>query len=451
MCIKNKKKMEIWKDVPDYDNYEISNLANIRNKKTKYLFKSKSPKQRYIQILLSKNNKNKSVALHRLVAQVFIENPENKSDVNHIDGNKRNNSVENLEWVTHSENMIHASKSGLTSTTNSQCEELELLDENNNIIKTFRTQNDAAIYFGINQEAISRIVNKQGSGTKKYKQIIMKKDNVLINTFNTNKKVGEYFGRATSIICNVLQGKMSHSKTKDYTFEIITDIPKIRKKIIERDLNEIWKDIPNYPNHQISNLGCLQNKITKKYIQGSDDGRYMRISFVRNDSHHAIHRLVAQVFIENPDNKPFVNHIDSNTYNNASNNLEWVTQSENMLHSLKSGLNPNAIKIIQYDIDGKELKIWDSLRQIEKHLNILHSTISSYCGKKQLVNNEFIFRFENSPLNLNDLPEYLKERRIVHLDGRIRVTQFNLNNIKIKDWSSISDASRNLKIDAGSI
>ena len=98
------------------------------------------------------------------------------------------------------------------------------------------------------------------------------------------------------------------------------------------------------------------------------------------------------------------NYID----NNAANNLEWVTQSENMLHSLKSGLNPTAIRIIQYDIDGKELKIWDSIKQIEKHLNISQHTISSYCGKKQLVNNEFIFTFENSPLDLNNLPEYLK-------------------------------------------
>jgi len=177
----------------------------------------------------------------------------------------------------------------------------------------------------------------------------------------------------------------------------------------------------------------------------------MRISFIRNDSQHAIHRLVAQVFIENPENKPYVNHIDSNTYNNAVSNLEWVTQSENMLHSLDSGLNVSAKKVIQYDIDGKELKIWNSIHQIEKHLNISQQTISRHCNKKQLVNNKFIFTYESSPLDLRDLPEYLKERKIVHLDGRVKVTQFNLNNIKIKEWDSISDASKTLKIDPSSI
>jgi hypothetical protein len=412
--------MEIWKDISGYGNYEVSNLANIRNKTTNYVFKSKSPKQRYIQILLPKNNQNKSCALHRLVAQEFVENLENKPYVNHIDGNKRNNIASNLEWVTQSENMEHAFKTGLTSNTNSHCEEIELLDKNDTIIKTFRTQNDAAIYFGINQEEISRILTEKKAGTKKYKQIIMKKDEFLIKIFNKNIEIANYFHLNDSTICSILKGKLNHKKTKDYTFEIITDIPKIRKKKIIVFNDEIWKDIPNYPDYQISNLGHLQNKITKKYIKGSNDGRYMRISFVRNDSQHAIHRLVAQVFIENLDNKPFVNHIDSNTYNNASSNLEWVTQSENMKHSLQSGNNKTAKKIIQYDKDGNQLKIWDSIKQIEKDLDIKHQTICNYCQKKEIYNCKFIFRFENEPLDINDLAEYLKKLKIVDKNGRIK-------------------------------
>ena len=69
----------------------------------------------YKKVELVKNGQRKSIRVHRLVAQAFIPNPENKLEVNHIDGNKTNNHVENLEWVTSSENTIHAYTTKLSS------------------------------------------------------------------------------------------------------------------------------------------------------------------------------------------------------------------------------------------------------------------------------------------------------------------------------------------------
>lgn len=67
----------------------------------------------YPTVVLRKNKKPRTIAVHRLVAMAFIENPENKSHVNHIDGDKTNNDYRNLEWVTPSENVLHAYKTGL--------------------------------------------------------------------------------------------------------------------------------------------------------------------------------------------------------------------------------------------------------------------------------------------------------------------------------------------------
>jgi len=101
--------------------------------------------------------------------------------------------------------------------------------------------------------------------------------------------------------------------------------------------NEIWKPITDYP-YEISSLGRVRNKqgkILKTYIQNSG---YEQIKF--RGVHKQIHRLVAEAFIPNPMCKTLVNHIDGNKLNNTVDNLEWVTNSENIIHARRTGLNP---------------------------------------------------------------------------------------------------------------
>lgn len=105
--------MEIFKIIEDYPNYEVSNLGNVRNKKTGKVLKPDKTIKGYLRVNFLKDGKLKHYLVHRLVATVFIPNPENKPQVNHIDGDKTNNQVENLEWNTYSENLKHAFRTGL--------------------------------------------------------------------------------------------------------------------------------------------------------------------------------------------------------------------------------------------------------------------------------------------------------------------------------------------------
>lgn len=115
---------EEWKQIEGFEFYYVSNLGRVKStrrwsgtkfyNREKIMSLHKHKTKGYIYVSISKNNKNYNLRVHRLVALAFISNPKNKLQVNHIDGNKENNCVNNLEWVTNKENIIHAWENGLS-------------------------------------------------------------------------------------------------------------------------------------------------------------------------------------------------------------------------------------------------------------------------------------------------------------------------------------------------
>jgi hypothetical protein len=104
---------EVWKPIPGWEHYSISSSGKIWNCRFNRPVSDHKAKTGYIQSALWKNNRSTTLLVHRIVAIAFIPNPENKPCVNHINGIKTDNRVENLEWVTYKENSVHAHTTGL--------------------------------------------------------------------------------------------------------------------------------------------------------------------------------------------------------------------------------------------------------------------------------------------------------------------------------------------------
>ena len=156
---------EVWKPVVGWENaYEVSNLGRLRSidrivfgKHLKgKILQECTDQQGYSTVILSYCGHRHSTRRHRLVAEAFIPNPERKRDVNHLNGNKSDNRVENLEWTTHRENTDHAWETGLTPCPpKEECKPIEkVLGEE--VIDTYLSIKEASEITGINSTSICK-------------------------------------------------------------------------------------------------------------------------------------------------------------------------------------------------------------------------------------------------------------------------------------------------------
>ena len=123
-------------------------------------------------------------------------------------------------------------------------------------------------------------------------------------------------------------------------------------------MKEEWKVLDFSPEYQVSNTGRIKKNGKLKYPSANNG--YLRIGILINGKYKTfgVHRLVAEAFIPNPENKPEVNHIDCNKYNNNVSNLEWTTKRENIEHAIKNNLFSKANKPVKdkKQIAGEKLK-----------------------------------------------------------------------------------------------
>lgn len=197
---------------------------------------------------------------------------------------------------------------------------------------------------------------------------------------------------------------------------------------------EIWKDVDGYDGtYKVSNMGRVKSV---RYIDSAESVKEKTLSSPNNQNGYpsvslckygriktfVVHRLVALAFVPNPLNKPHVKHKDGDRMNPKAQNLEWC---------IKDGNHVKCRKVIQKDLSGKHIKVWNSLKEASFTSGIKSSTLTKACQLNISAGN-FLWEFESRMVS------YKKY-------DRLRIIQKNLDGNVVKVWDNVSKIKEEMK------
>lgn len=331
-------RIETWKslDFMGYPNYAVSDLGHVKNVMTNRIHMCTKDNLGYIKAgLVNVNGSNDQLHIHILVATAFSPNPENKPLVDHKDRVRDNNCVDNLRWVTYSENKLNSSQS--------------------------RKFTPAIYQMSLDGEII-----------RKWDSVRMASDALGI----PYKTMYNY--------CN------DNAKSKDFIWRYCMDVDPI-------PVDEIWKPVvlPGVENLEASSYGRLRRGSNSRPTFGSLSGSYLTITIFNTHTEvrqtQYAHRLVANAFYGPSD--LVVNHISGDKLDNKIENLEYVTRLENLNHAIKTGLR-KTYKTGQYTLKRELIRVYNSVAEASEITGISKDSIKRTCRGAQRTGMGFIWKYE---------------------------------------------------------
>jgi hypothetical protein len=314
---------ELWKVIEDFPNYKVSTHGRVKNILADTIKKNHNNPKKYVVAHLCNKGKHATIRIHRLVAEAFIPNPKKLPTVNHKDKNRANNNLDNLEWMTHSEQTAHKYK---------------------DIKVVHKTKRRPVMQYSLNNKFIKKF------------------DGVT----TAEKELGIH---GISAVCRGKQETAGGYKFKFFDEEIE---------------GEIWKEYKKGYKFQVSNMGRIKLN-NGRITYGSGQG-YKRITVynyvLKKGKSLSVHILVAELFLKERKSKKklSINHKDGVKSNNKVSNLEWATCSEQVIHAYRYNLiKKNTKAVEQYDKNGKFIKKFDSITEASIETNITITSISAAC------------------------------------------------------------------------
>ena len=338
----NNAEQEQWLPVPDepYNkSFAISNFGRVKNintDKIKSQMKNESTGYYSIRLDVGKKAKKITYQIHQLVAKLFIGECPDKFVVTHLDGNRTNNKAANLKYMSLTDAMARYNNKEKKSVSENKIETKKL------------------------------DINKLLSDSKLQES---KKDIADCNQQNThiNKKSDEKSDKKCEKKCDV---ELDKNLDEDNGETILSD-NKIYSQI------NTMEHIKGYPQYLIDKKGNIY-QITqiriKKTLPNPTGYERITLSSHKKRKNLYVHRLVADAFIPNPKNLPYVNHKDANRKNNSVENLEWCSSQQNMLHDSK--LRKTGKRLQAFTMDGKFVKEYESIKAAGRELKVDSTSIT---------------------------------------------------------------------------
>ena len=313
---------EIWRTIDEFAEYEVSDHGRVRNKQTRYMLSGTKDKYTMVQLYKDDDNvsehsgrRRKSFGhlVHRLVAAAFCPKREEQTQVNHRNGNTKDNHATNLEWCTPKANTEHSVTSGLA-----KC-------KTHAVLQIDATTNQVIAQFP-SIKAAAKALQIRGHG------------NITTACLGKRKTCHGYAWRYSAV--------PEEFKNPD----------------------EKWQPHPHLKNLLVSDQGRFRNKIRKEGSRGSQSVKgYLYTKIGQRKMY--VHRLVAETFLPSPGPKQVcVNHKNGRRTDNRTINLEWVTSSENSVHALGRHIS-------QYSLEGDLVTRFNSVKDASKSSGIGYSSI----------------------------------------------------------------------------
>lgn len=354
---------EQWKDIPGFVGYEASTLGRVRNKNSLKILGGSIIISGYVKFHVGK-----STLAHRLIASTWIPNPENKPTVNHKNSIRHDNRAENLEWATHKE-------------------------QNNQTANTFNNKKSGSALLILQYDLNNNFIREFES--------IVEAGKTLTNHKQGKKLISNYLNNV---------GKSNGGFIWKYKFNANLE-------------NEIWVNFTknDIDGFSISNYGRI--KRYEKIFNLNPSNGYFSISIgnSKNKNTYRINRLVAEYFISNPENKPYVNHKDGDKLNNHVDNLEWCTTTENNQHAINTGLT-NHKKVLNFDENNNILGIYNNCNHAGRELNLHPRSLMKCCHGTRKNLKGFYFKYQDDTDDLLNMK--ISDRPI------LKITKNLINNQK---------------------
>ncbi len=278
--------------------------------------------------------------IHRLVISAFIGPPNDSSFVvNHKDGNKFNNNISNLEWVSNKENCTHAIKTGLRK------------------------------YVGLSIIATNKKTNEKREFSTMHSVITGLKTNhtTIVNSLSGGKTRTEW--------------EFTHGSNESRARFMLR-----YSEVVDQE-GEIWKQHPQFGKYMVSTHGRVKSTAnsgnTYRLIAGTVANGYRTVTVSKKRI--PVHRLVIITFTPNPHNLPYINHINEDRLCNYVTNLEWCTQKENVLFSCGK-------EVHQFNMSGEYIKTFQSLSEAVG-CGFRKAGISDVCYGNEHSHHGFLWNF----------------------------------------------------------